>query len=67
MDYRRRLKDLLQTRTRLQQKVRTFRQQFDHSQEQKKAAYDDVIVQSEEIDRLDSELQLQRIYKLKIG
>jgi pyruvate formate-lyase activating enzyme-like uncharacterized protein len=67
LDYRRRLKDLLQTRTHLQQKARNFRQHYDKTHEQKKAAYDDVMNQHEEIGRLDSEIQLQRIGNLKLS
>lgn len=58
LNYRRRMKDALSSRTRLQQKIRTFRHQFDKTQEQKRASYDEVMELLNEIDRLEAMEQL---------
>jgi len=63
MDYRRRIKDSLQTRTRLNQKLRTFRQIVDKAQEQKKITYNEISSILAEIEQLDAERELLRIEK----
>ncbi|KAI6190516.1 hypothetical protein M3Y97_00126500 [Aphelenchoides bicaudatus] len=66
LNYQRRIKELVSTRARLQQKLRTFRNQFEQTQEQKRAAYDEVLDLMKQIDHLESEEQLLRLSKLSI-
>jgi hypothetical protein len=57
---------MLGTRSRLEQKYHSYRQRFEGAQVQKKVVYDGVLQALDEIDQVESELQLLRISKLSM-
>ncbi|KAI6238228.1 hypothetical protein M3Y99_00722100 [Aphelenchoides fujianensis] len=58
VDYRRRMRKMLPTRSLLVDKTRDLRHQFDRLQAQKKALYDELLESLEEVEQIDSQLCL---------
>ncbi|KAI6214009.1 hypothetical protein M3Y94_00218500 [Aphelenchoides besseyi] len=64
VDYRRRLRKLLPTRTQLTQKHHQLRRQYDRLQSSKKTLYDELLTTLDEMDQIDSQLTLYSLAKI---